>query len=85
MSGGCAQWWSDIPQTDSSSSDSSLFSTGSAVAEVVEAPPVEEVEDADRAEMLLFFKAVLAFARQIVGLKAEDTGGTARAAVVVVL
>jgi hypothetical protein len=56
-----------------------------AVAEVVGAPPVEEVEDADRAALLLFFEAVLGFARQIVGLKAEDIEKTAEAAVVAVL
>jgi hypothetical protein len=43
------------------------------------------VEDADRATLLLFFEAVLGFARQIVGLKAENAGGTVRATVVAVL
>ena len=46
--------------------------------------PVEDVDDADRAALLLLsFEAVLAFARQSIGLRAEDAGGAGRVAVVV--
>ena len=54
-------------------------------AEVFKILLIEEVDDAGKAALLLLlsFGAVLAFARQLVKLRAEDAGGTARAAVVV--
>ena len=54
-------------------------------AEVLKILLIEEVDDAGEAVLLplLSFEAVLAFARQLIGLRAEDAGGTARVAVVV--
>ena len=45
---------------------------------------VEEMDDAKEAALLLlFFEAMLALARQLVGLRAEEAGGIARVAIVV--